>query len=217
MIKMNRKIILLAFIPVIIMLTSFLFIGCKNNQGDLSEYKNLDKNNNIVYYESFDKLLNDVQEGEKYIYFGKPNCPWCQEYLPYFNEYAKKYDKKIYYYNADYVKGTYETINEKGEIEFHVNEEYLKVVNWIHSFDKEMTKNYVSINFNLKDSQGNIRPSIWLFVPKLFKVVDGKIIDCVSEIEGHVTIKDESGNYYLPVLNEKQKEQLYENLNMLFS
>lgn len=197
---------------------SMFCLGSCNSQskGDLDEYKNLPQKNNIEYFENFDNMIEKVQSGTHYLYFGKPNCPWCQEYLPYFDEYAKKYNKVIYYYNAEGVKGTYEIVDEDGNISFHVNEEYMKIVNWIYQFDKDLSKKYVNMNFNLKDSKGNYHMSLWLYVPRLFKVVDGKIVDCVGTIEGHEKIKDEEGNVFLPPLNDNQKELLNEKLDNFF-
>lgn len=185
-------------------LLSFLFlfslIGCSKQQnckGDLNQYERIKDFNYIKYYDNFNNLTRDVTTGVHYVYFGKPNCPWCQQYLPYYIDYAELYNQKILYYNPEYVKGTYETLDENENIILHVNEEYQNIVNWIHQFDSDLSKGYIQYNLFVMDSQGNPHTKLWLYVPKLFKVVDGKIVGAVATIEGHEKVKDSNGKFFL--------------------
>lgn len=207
-----RKTFILTFICIFLL----CFSSCKYQKTELDEYNDLQNKENISIYENFDTLVSDIKEGTHYIYFGKPSCAWCQEYLPIYNEFAINNNQNIKYYNADYVKGTYETKDENGNITLHVNEEYSKVVNWIKQFDENLEKDYIGLNINLTDSEGKRYTFYWLFVPKLFKIVDGQIIDMVSTVDGHNKVNDENGNPYLPKLSNEQLNILYENLNNLF-
>lgn len=213
-----KKVSLHFSIVLTIVLTVFL-VGCSknSNKGDLDQYTRIEDTTSIVYYEKFDSLVSDVSSGTYYIYFGKPNCPWCQQYLPYYIEYAELFNQKILYYNAEHVKGTYETINENNEIVLHVNEEYEKVVEWIHQSDMNLNKGYVQYNLFLQDSKGNLHTKLWLYVPKLFKVIDGKIVDMVATISEHEKVKDENGKMYLPELTEEQQTVLRNELERLFT
>lgn len=169
----------------------------KKSNNDLDQYTRIKDVSLITYYENFDSLVDNVSTGTHYIYFGKPKCPWCQQYLPYYIDYANLYNQKILYYNPEHVKGTYETLDENGNIILHVNEEYQKIVNWIHQFDSDLSKGYIQYNLFVMDSQGNPHTKLWLYVPKLFKVVDGKIVDVVATIEGHEKVKDSNGKFFL--------------------
>lgn len=169
----------------------------KKSNNDLDQYTRIKDVSLVTYYENFDTLVDDVSSGTHYIYFGKPNCPWCQQYLPYYIDYANLYNQKILYYNPEHVKGTYKTLDENGNIILHVNEEYQKIVNWIHQFDSDLSKGYIQYNLFVMDSQGNPHTKLWLYVPKLFKVVDGKIVDVVATIERHEKVKDSNGKFFL--------------------
>lgn len=188
----------------------------KKNNNDLDQYTRIKDVSLVTYYENFDSLVDDASFGTHYIYFGKPNCPWCQQYLPYYIDYANLYNQKILYYNPELVKGTYETLDENGNIILHVNEEYQKIVNWIHQFDSDLSKGYVQYNLFVMDSQGNPHTKLWLYVPKLFKVVDGKIVGAVATIEGHEKVKDSNGKFFLPELTAEQETVLKNELKRLF-
>lgn len=188
----------------------------KKSYNDLDQYTRIKDVSLITYYENFDSLVDDVSSGIHYIYFGKPNCPWCQQYLPYYNDYAELYNQKILYYNPEHVKGTYESLDKNGNIILHVNEEYQKIVNWIHQFDSDLSKEYIQYNLFVMDSQGNPHTKLWLYVPKLFKVVDGKIVGAVATIEGHEKVKDSNGKFFLPELTAEQETILKNELKRLF-
>ncbi len=199
-----------------LLLVIFL-VGCsKESKNDLDKYTRVDDTSLIQYYDDFDTLVNDVSDGTHYIYFGKPECPWCQQYLPYYVEYAELFNQKILYYNPEHVKGTYESLDEKGNIILYVNEEYQKIIDWIHQFDSDFSKGYTQYNLFVMDSKGSPHTKQWLYVPKLFKVVDGKIVGAVSTIEGHEKVKDSNGKFFLPELTAEQEIILKNELKRLF-
>ncbi len=203
---------------IIAMLILFSMSSCRRDTSDLSKYADLDVNDrqSVEVYDDFERLVYDLDEGTSYVYFGKPECPWCQQYFPYFAKAATEHNVKLKLYNAEYVKGTYETVNDDGTISLHVNDEYMKVVNWIYQFDRQLEKGYVSVYSKLTDSQGNYHSSLWLTVPKLFKVVDGEIVDAFLGLDGHSKVQDENGKLYLPPMTNEQKQTLIEKVNKLF-
>ncbi len=199
------------------LLLIIFLVGCsKESKNDLDNYTRVDDTSLIKYYDDFDALVNAVSVGTHYIYFGKPECPWCQQYLPYYVEYAELFNQKILYYNPEHVKGTYESSDANGNIILHVNEEYQKIVDWIHQFDSDFSKGYTQYNLFVMDSIGSPHTKQWLYVPKLFKVVDGKIVDMVATISGHEKIKNVNGELFLPEMTEEQKEILKSSLNSIF-
>lgn len=64
-----------------------------------SEYKNVPEDNRFVYATS-DQVLEMFEKGTGLVYFGFPECPWCQKLTPLIDKAAKqeKLDK-VYYFN----------------------------------------------------------------------------------------------------------------------
>lgn len=212
MIKMRLKTIIKGlFMTFVMSFLVFTMTSCRRHDDELDKYDGLKDKDVITVYDDFNRLTSDVEEGTYYIYFGKPTCPWCRQYLPIFASKAKEYDRQIYYFNADYIKGTYEVENEDGTVNVLRNEAYAEVVNWI----KSTSPNDIGINF-ITDSQGVTHPLEWLFVPKIFKVVDGNIVMSVGEVDGHNKVLGDDGKYYLPDLTDSQRQTLESELDDLY-
>lgn len=113
-----------------------------------NEYKVIKISNDNPYrYETDKEIISILQKGTGIIYFGFPECPWCQEVVPVLTETAKELKiKTIYYFNPKEIR-TNNTIT------------YQKIVN--------LLSNYLQA-----DSSGNKR----LSVPDVYFVVGGKII-----------------------------------------
>ncbi len=89
-----------------LLLCSILLVGCSSSSASSSEaewnlstiYTDLPEEN--AYYEgthdSVEKMLN---HGTGVIFFGFPECPWCQKYVPMLNEDAQEVGVNILYYN----------------------------------------------------------------------------------------------------------------------
>lgn len=110
------------------------------------EEYSISKNNMFVYATS-EEAINILENGTGIIYFGFPECPWCQAAVKMFYEVAsKKNVEKIYYLNI-------KEMREKN------TEDYQKIVS--------LTSDYL---FEDENNQKRI------FVPDFYFVKDGKIL-----------------------------------------
>lgn len=156
---MNKKSIII-FISIIIVaiLGSFLIYKNVNRENPEAkeimkehekfskEYKELNKDN-VFVYRSVEDIKNILKEGTGIVYLGFPECPWCQRYVLYLNEVAKKEEiKNIYYYNI---------LNDRKED----NNDYKDLV--------EILKDYLN-----KNDEGKPR----IFVPEVIFVKKGKVM-----------------------------------------
>ncbi len=196
--------------------------SCNNDtntyyDSDLKEYTGLSSDTVLRRYSDFKELETIFSEGTHYLYVGKPTCPWCQQYVPYYDEYGKTYDETIYYYNAEYVKGTYETVDDEGNVVLNVNEDYQYVVDYLSRDEDAVSKGYVKYNSTLTDSTGKTWSFLWIYVPRLFKIVDGEIVGVSKCVDGHEIEVDDNGNYYLPTMTDDQIASLKTSLDTLFN
>lgn len=110
------------------------------------EYTEVVKDNLFVY-KTIEEVIEILEDGTGVIYFGFPECKWCQAYVPMLDEVAKENNvKEIYYLNIRQDR----TDNTK---------EYQKVV--------ELLEDVLD-----KDDDGNPR----VFVPEVVVVVDGEVM-----------------------------------------
>jgi thiol-disulfide isomerase/thioredoxin len=82
--------------------------GCGGQPGSLpagdaarfaSEYKNVVKDNMFVYI-SAERLLKIFEKGYGVVFFGFPECPWCQAYAPLLENIAESTGvREVFYYN----------------------------------------------------------------------------------------------------------------------
>lgn len=136
----------------ILLLIALCFSGCNKKEVITdspkfkSEYTSV-SDNNIYVYKDIDEILKILDNGTGIIYFGFPECPWCQAYVPMLDEVAKENGlDKIYYYN-------------------------------IYNDRKDNTENYEKIVEKLDeyltyDNEGNKR----VYVPAVIGVLRGKIV-----------------------------------------
>lgn len=112
------------------------------------EYSNIgiDKNNPFVY-KTDKEIIEILKSGTGIIYFGFPDCPWCQSAVPVLLDVANKIDiEEIYYFNP-------KNIRESNTDTY-----------------KEIVK---LLGDNLKaDEKGNKR----LYVPDVYFISGGKIV-----------------------------------------
>lgn len=55
---------------------------------------------NVFVYKNIDEIINVLEHGTGIVFFGFPECPWCQQYVTYLNDVAKQNGiEKIYYYD----------------------------------------------------------------------------------------------------------------------
>ncbi len=149
----NLKRFLLGAILIVIglILLYFFFIKKDDNketdaQKFRNEYSNVSENNPFVY-RNIDQIINILEKGTGVVYLGFPECPWCQAYVPYVEEVAKKVGiDKVYYFNIL-------------EDRKNNSEKYQKIVKILNEYLPN-------------DEEGNKR----VFVPALITVKDGKIL-----------------------------------------
>lgn len=102
---------------------------------------------NVFVYASVDEIIDTLENGNGIVYLGFPECQWCQRYVVYLNDVAKKNNvDKILYYNIR------EDRNDNSE-------NYLKIV--------DLLKDYLQ-----DDEDGNPR----IYVPAIIFMNDGKIV-----------------------------------------
>lgn len=110
------------------------------------EYKQVSKNN-VFVYRTEDEILNILDNGTGVIYFGFPECPWCQAYVPILNDMAHEYGiEEIYYLD-------------------------------VYDMRKENTKSYQDIVSKIREYlflDDNSNPRI--YVPDVYVIRDGVII-----------------------------------------
>lgn len=111
-----------------------------------AEYPGVADNNAFVY--KTDKEMIDIlKSGTGLVYFGFPECPWCQKYVTYLDELSRQEKlEKIYYFNIRQIRAS-------------TTPEYQEIVG--------LLSNHLD-----KDDQGNPR----VFVPDVTAVKDGKIL-----------------------------------------
>ena len=159
---MKRKIIMLVVAMVAVVLGVAIGLWVSQPKSDMTtngdpvttedsrlfaaEYSGVTKDNSFVI-KTPTEIVKMLEGGTGLIYFGFPECPWCQKYVDYLDEVAReeKLDK-IYYLNIR-------------EIRTNNTEEYQRMT--------ELLKDYIG-----KDEDGNPR----IFVPTIVAVDGGKII-----------------------------------------
>ena len=147
-----------------------------------SEYTEVG-NDNVFKYKTIEEVVKILDNGTGIVFFGFPECKWCQRYAVYLNEAAKESDvKEVYYLNI---------------LEDRTNntENYQKLV------DK--------LGDNLQyDKDGNLR----IFVPNLTMVVNGEIVFNDYETSLDTEGKESPDEYWNFVKVNALKERLEKNM-----
>ena len=200
--------LLITSITLIFLIVSCSYIPSKDNYG----YKNLNKNDSILtMLNSVDETIEITSTGTKYLYIGWEKCPWCQRYVPYYNNILKENNiETLYYFSPYQIKGYVEK-EENGNIMIdYKTEDYKKLVNWILSFDEDLSKNYLK-TYSIKASNEQVFELPWLYVPRLYKIENGAITGVVGTLEGHS--KNEEG--IVSEFTKEQEELLISNITKL--
>ena len=136
-------------------------IKTENSEKFSKEYTEI-KDDNVYTYKSIDEIIKIIEHGTGIVYLGFPECPWCQRYVVYLNEVAKKENlEEIYYYNI------------KEDREKNTND-YQKLVSLLEK--------------NLQyDKEGNKR----IYAPSIIAVKNGEIVgfddETAYDTKGHAT------------------------------
>lgn len=104
--KKKNILILLGVVILVILIISSYFIFFKKDKeitdGEkfAKEYTKL-SSDNVFTYRSLKEVNKMLEKGTGVVYLGFPECPWCQEYVKYIDEIAKKVGiDKVYYSNV---------------------------------------------------------------------------------------------------------------------
>lgn len=188
--KEKKLFIIGAILVVLGLILSYFFLIKKddNKESDRekfkSEYTNVTSDNPFVY-RSVDQIINILEKGTGVVYLGFPECPWCQAYVPYVEEVAKKVGiDKVYYFNIK-------------EDRKNNTEEYQKIVKILDVYLPN-------------DDEGNKR----IYVPAIIIVQNGKIVEFDDETskdtKGYKTPEEYWKNENLDALKTKLEKSFNE-------
>ncbi len=178
---------------VVLVLIGVIWLVCKklpsktttDNVRFSKEYTNVGKYN-IYVYASKEEVLKAFEAERAVVFFGFPECSWCQAYVKHLNEIAKEYGvSKILYYNI---------MKDREEN----SEFYVKLTN--------MLEEYL-----LLDEFGVAR----IYVPDVYFIKSGKIIghnndtSTISDMELEEYYTEENTE----LLQEKLKDLFVEYSN----
>lgn len=187
----EKKLFIIGVILVVLgLILSYFFLIKKddNKESDRekfkSEYTNVTSDNPFVY-RNVDQIINILEKGTGVVYLGFPECPWCQAYVPYVEEVAKKVGiDKVYYFNIK-------------EDRKNNTEEYQKIVKILDVYLPN-------------DDEGNKR----IYVPAIIVVQNGKIIEFDDETskdtKGYKTPEEYWKNENLDALKTKLEKSFNE-------
>ena len=181
---------------IIIMLISILLVGCTTSN-DIARFKEEyealnDENIKVIVDEEV--VVNYVDEKETYdfltngtgiIYFGLANSHECRNVVPSLFEVAKENNLVVNYYDTN-------RFSSKGDEEIET-ETFSKIIELLYYHLKE-------------DTEGNKV----LFVPDVYYVKDGEIID---HHLGTIDKKEDS----TVALNEEEKKKLFDIYHQLIN
>ena len=232
---MNKKILIISFIIIAIVILGGVYIyrinndisedaikfkeeyeslNGQTNENNGKEYRviSISKDNPFVYKEA-DDIVEMINNEETFaVYFGFDSCPWCRSVVPTLIEVANDLNiETIYYVDVKEIRDTIE-INDKGKLETTKKgtDGYYKLI--------ELLDNVLS-DYTLVDSDGNkvSTDEKRIYAPNVVIVVDGvakKLESGISEkqTDGYMEltdeIKEDTYNKYNDIL-----EYLYEKQN----
>ena len=188
---MKKKIIIVIGVVLVIALgvLGYLYLNKEKNTNIdgkkfAEEYTSVTKDN-VFVYRSAEEIINILEHGTGVVYLGFPECPWCQAYVPYVEEVAKKVGiDKVYYFNIK-------------EDRKNNTEEYQKIVKILDVYLPN-------------DDEGNKR----IYVPAIIIVQNGKIIEFDDETskdtKGYKTPEEYWKNENLDALKTKLEKSFNE-------
>lgn len=82
-------------IVLITLLCIALLVACSNDVG----INKVEKSGEIL------SLLKDNSKETTFVYFGRPNCPYCKEFYPKLEKATNENKMNVYYYDTKFHKG----------------------------------------------------------------------------------------------------------------
>lgn len=204
-------------LSIILILSLLFLVGCnRKNDKFMSEYLNIKDKNHVFREVTFNELKDSFNSGTHIIYFGWPECPWCQQYVYYYNLQAKENDiDEIIYYNHNSIRN-YQIKNN----DVIINNQFLELVELLKEENVNNKKVVTILDENgneIKDidniSDDNIETIPWIYAPSIYLIKNGEVVGVpLSTLPSHLAV-----NGSVPLLNVSQQEELKSNLNELFS
>ena len=194
---MDKKKLIITIVSAVVVVAAIVAIitSNKNNKNEdaikfAKEYSSVTEDN-VFVYKTADEIIKIMKNGTGVVYLGFPECPWCNAYVKYLNEVAKKVGiEKIYYFNV---------------LEDRKNntDDYKEMVSLLGEYLQH-------------DEEGNPR----IFVPNVSFHVKGKIVGNDSETSLDTKGLDDPAEYWTEEEVKDLKEKLedysltvYEALN----
>lgn len=204
-------IVVIEFVILIAGIITLVYIKIRNAEDKKLGY-DIPRNNALVEYKDTEKLVTDLSEKTgkiRYFLISRPSCDWCYQYVPYINEYAKDNDIEIWYFNPQEFSGA--TVDKDGNYSYDYIE-YERIVKFIRSNEGAFENGFIRYNSVQSLEDPNVFAKVpWLFVPSLYKVVDGAILEKLQTVPGH-----EKVDGVLPPMTEVEEQVLKENIKSFF-
>ena len=181
----EKKLFIIGGILIVLGLILSYFFLIKKDDNKIDDAKKFKSDDNPFVYRSVDQIINILEKGNGVVYLGFPECPWCQAYVPYVEEVAKKVGiDKVYYFNIK-------------EDRKNNTEEYQKIVKILDVYLPN-------------DDEGNKR----IYVPAIIIVQNGKIVEFDDETskdtKGYKTPEEYWKNENLDALKTKLEKSFNE-------
>ncbi|MGI6360531.1 MAG: hypothetical protein ACOX02_05810 [Acholeplasmatales bacterium] len=153
-----------------------------------NDYPSVNTKDHAFEIIDYDTLLTLFDEGDHILYLGFPACPWCVEYVTYYNEVAKEQGKRIKYYDIKDIRKI---------VDGSLNSDFQALVDKIDpEYLSEKVENDVTYD--------------WIYAPTLYVIKNGQVVArVVGGIEGH--------NILERSLTKKEKEEYLDVLREMFS
>lgn len=150
------------------LLSVFVLVGCSTPKTSVSsstkekslteQYTDLEDDSAFLMMEK-DKVKTFIEHGTGILFFGYPECVWCQAYLPQLSDVLKENDMQAYYYNIK--------VDRTNDHDF-----YEEVVNLLIENNASGKEDIVQY-----DNDGNAL----IYMPLTLFIDGGKIIDFNGE------------------------------------
>lgn len=186
--KKNILILLGVVILVILLVSYFIFFKKDKELTDSEKFaKEYTKvtSDNVFTYRTLEEINKILEKGTGVVYLGFPECPWCQEYVQYVEEAAKKVGiDKVYYFNIK-------------EDRSNNTEEYQKTL--------KLIGDYLPL-----DEEGNPR----VYVPLIVVVENGRVVitdfETAQDTKGYDSPSDYWANEDLDALKTRLEKAFNE-------
>lgn len=201
-----------AFIFLTTIITATMALGCGDTEvepepGDpelREKYPGLDEFH-ILQAVDYDEMLALLEGDEvSVIYFGWSTCPWCEQYVPYFDEVGRQKGwSTIYKFN---IRDTRQAVADPETGEYSLAPEFQAIVDILGP------ENINTIDRPAGCEGEECQQLPWFSVPSIFVMQNGEIIaQRIGAVPGHQRVDGE-----LPAMTDDERSTLTAELEALF-